>query len=894
MTADQPDNEPNEGKSIQLSGDFRHGIVNVESTLTGVTQKVINNPTYIVQETPPLWADVPPMPPHFMGRGALVEQLVEQLTSGRALALAIEGLPGVGKTALAKALAHHQDVLAYFADGVLWASLGRQADVMSTLGNWAAALGLDNSQLVEVEQRKQAVRWAIGQRKLLLIIDDVWEPDAAEAMRCGGPNCVHLLTSRDKGLARQFAGAGQVFGVPTLGSEPTLALLQAIAPEAYTSDPEAVQQLARAMGGLPLAIQLLGSYLARPESSYFPALQTKALAKMSNPQQRLQLAAARLGRSGQKVTLYDTIALSLEGLREMEHGEQAVAAFYALGAFAPDPETFSVNAAKAVADCDEKVLALLVARNLVVLQGEHGEQLALHQTIADVAQTGLGAAATQRHRDYYLSLVNENQKDWQRIETAYGQIKWAWEHRQPEDVLVFVDTLAIYQMTQGLWPDYLAWAKVGLEQAKDERNKHSEGALLNNIGQAYRSLGQWRQALDYYNRALPIVEDIDDRLGLANTLNNIGLIYSKLGQQEQALDFCSRALPIREEVGDHSGLAATLSSLGLAHYRLGQWQQALEYYDRALAIQEEVGDRIGLAATLSSVGLIYNSVGQREQAVDFYTRALAIQEKAGNQVGLAQTLNNLGLVYASLGQWEKVLDFYNRALSIQEEIGHQAGISQALNNIGGVYHNLEQWEQALEFYGRALTIMEGAGYQQGVATTFSNMGSIHSSLGQHEKALDFFNRALSIQAEIRHQAGLATTLSNIGSVHSDLEQWEQALEFYNRALSVQEEIGHQAGIAAVCNNIGSTHNSLGQRGQAINFYNRALLIMEGIGDLYGESVTRYNLAMVYRAQRNLDQAVTELEQAAELARQVQSPNLETHVKTLAEVQAEVAAQQDEN
>jgi hypothetical protein len=117
---------------------------------------------------------------------------------------------------------------------------------------------------------------------------------------------------------------------------------------------------------------------------------------MNDPQRRLQLAAARLGGAGEKVTLQDTIALSLDGLREMEDGEQAVSAFYALGAFAPKPETFSVEAAKAVAECDEAVLALLVARNLVALAGEGGEWLTLHQIVADVARTGLDEAAVAR------------------------------------------------------------------------------------------------------------------------------------------------------------------------------------------------------------------------------------------------------------------------------------------------------------------------------------------------------------------------------------------------------------------------------------------------------------------------------------------------------------------
>ena len=148
-------------------------------------------------QRPPLWIDVPSMPSHFVGRDAIVAELVARLTAGgsrsASVALSAEGKPGVGKTTLAVALAHHRDVLAHFSDGMLWAGLGPQPDLPSRLARWANALGVDVSDRPTVEARAQAVRDAIGHRKLLLVIDDAWQSEAAEHLRCGGPNCAHLL-----------------------------------------------------------------------------------------------------------------------------------------------------------------------------------------------------------------------------------------------------------------------------------------------------------------------------------------------------------------------------------------------------------------------------------------------------------------------------------------------------------------------------------------------------------------------------------------------------------------------------------------------------------------------------------------------------------------------------
>lgn len=147
---------------------------------------------------PALFHGVPSLPDHFTGRAGLLADLAGRLCGGAAgLALSAEGLPGVGKTTLAVALAHDPAIWKHFGDGILWAGLGPQPDVMSALAAWAGVLGGDVSHLPNEAARAQAVKDAIGPRRMLLVIDDAWDINAALWLRCGGPNCAHLLTTRD-------------------------------------------------------------------------------------------------------------------------------------------------------------------------------------------------------------------------------------------------------------------------------------------------------------------------------------------------------------------------------------------------------------------------------------------------------------------------------------------------------------------------------------------------------------------------------------------------------------------------------------------------------------------------------------------------------------------------
>lgn len=206
---------------------------------------------------------------------------------------------------------------------------------------------------------------------------------------------------------------------------------------------------------------MLGGYLAdpaAPERKYSPTAAQTSLADLSIPAQRLQLATQRLGSQDGPVTLQQTIQLSLEDLPV-----ETRQVFYALGAFAPKPATFSWAAAIVVSQADDRRLSVLLDRNLleVALTGDV-VWLTLHQTLAEAAAARLPEEARAQHQSTYLALANEDQEDWQRIEQHYEQMKWAWtQAEETPDALKWVWALRVYQERRGLWQDALAWADRG-------------------------------------------------------------------------------------------------------------------------------------------------------------------------------------------------------------------------------------------------------------------------------------------------------------------------------------------------------------------------------------------------------------------------------------------------
>ena len=154
-----------------------------------------------------------------------------------------------------------------------------------------------------------ALRATIGKRRLLLIIDDAWSTEDALAFQVGGTHCVHLLTTRLPQVAFTFAQQGAIV-VPELEEADGLALPARFIPQHVQQDPEDARALVRAVGGLPLALTLMGKYLASHAFTGQPRRLQAALSQLHNTERRLRVSMP-IAPGERSPSLSDTTPLSL-------------------------------------------------------------------------------------------------------------------------------------------------------------------------------------------------------------------------------------------------------------------------------------------------------------------------------------------------------------------------------------------------------------------------------------------------------------------------------------------------------------------------------------------------------------------------------------------------------
>jgi tetratricopeptide (TPR) repeat protein len=136
-----------------------------------------------------------------------------------------------------------------------------------------------------------------------------------------------------------------------------------------------------------------------------------------------------------------------------------------------------------------------------------------------------------------------------------------------------------------------------------------------------------KQALASFAEAVRISKASDDKLTMALALLSSGRIYDILNQSTKALEAYNQALPLWQDLRDRSGEARTLNNIGTVYSLSGETAKALDYFNQSLPIIRELKDPIGEARTLNNIAWIYREQGQLKEAMTQISGAIALIEK---------------------------------------------------------------------------------------------------------------------------------------------------------------------------------------------------------------------------------------------------------------------------
>ena len=529
----------------------------------------------------------------FVGRAGALERLQRSLESGGAVAVcAVHGIGGVGKTQLA----------AYFArerrddyDVVWWLHAEQPQTLRGDLAALAVALGLAGSEADEDDAIAAVSGWLARNGRWLLIADNAPGRDAVADLVADVAGGHLVITSRASADWRALGA--QPLSLDVWEREESRAFLMARTEERDTG---ALDELADALGDLPLALEQAAAYvneLALPVAGYL---------------ERLRDRAPELFAAGRPAYYEHTVAT----VWQMAFDEVAlrpVAALVAGVCAQLAPERIPRELLEALADSGrpgvdaravDDAIRLLLGYGLV--SAGEDRTFSMHRLIGRLTRTRA-----------------QGVDDSEAIETVVALLDDAWPQRAWEhECWAVCERLLAHALAS---TEHARTAGVASQRAGD---------LLVRVAVYQQGRAQYAGARELVEHALALYASgkPPDLARVASALNVHGTILMQLGEFSAACDVLQRALATSQDIHgpEHPEVARTLGNLGLVQEQLGEFEAARASQQRALAIKQAVygPEHPDVATTLGNLGIVQQQLGELEAARTCAQRAVAIFERS--------------------------------------------------------------------------------------------------------------------------------------------------------------------------------------------------------------------------------------------------------------------------
>lgn len=194
-----------------------------------------------------------------------------------------------------------------------------------------------------------------------------------------------------------------------------------------------------------------------------------------------------------------------------------------------------------------------------------------------------------------------------------------------------------------------------LEKAQQDNHQEMKPSLLKEIEKAFSALNDFHRSTVSFQHATTLASAIKDRQSESALLNSLGNIYRQLALPYYAIGLYEHALMIAREVGDLKLEGDILNNLGLIFQDLHEFSPAIKHAEQALLIAQNLGDREAESATLLNSGTAYAQLKEYQRAIADFDRAIDLAPKD------ADTYYGKGWALEGLGRKKEAQQAYRRA-----------------------------------------------------------------------------------------------------------------------------------------------------------------------------------------------------------------------------------------
>jgi CHAT domain-containing protein/Tfp pilus assembly protein PilF len=310
---------------------------------------------------------------------------------------------------------------------------------------------------------------------------------------------------------------------------------------------------------------------------------------------------------------------------------------------------------------------------------------------------------------------------------------------------------------------------------------------LDGLGTGHSNLGQWREAINYYQQALqecdkPIVGLLQYKAKILGHMANVYLRY--MNNAKEALNLYNQAQAINEPFDTSAETGYLLTFKGHALDAQSLHEEAIQCHEKARQIAIQHNDKLLLAMCYAHMSSSYGFLNNYNLCKSYLEKALELDLETGNKQGLNRDYLLLGELYENKHLYDEAIHSYEDGLLLARSIKDVKNTLHFLSGIADIYIRKQQGSIAEKYLQQALALCQEIGLKREEIDIRLRLAAIDASL---RTVIRNVEEALKAAREEEYRDLELHALTVLARIYERSHDIEQARNGYREVVKFLED-----------------------------------------------------------------------------------------------------------
>jgi signal transduction histidine kinase/Tfp pilus assembly protein PilF len=227
--------------------------------------------------------------------------------------------------------------------------------------------------------------------------------------------------------------------------------------------------------------------------------------------------------------------------------------------------------------------------------------------------------------------------------------------------------------------------------------------IYNDMGNLYKLQSKYELAMNYYLRAIALIEHTPSTNIAASVYNNLGAILMTFERDSEALYYLNKAEQEAKRTDNYSVLGFAWTNKGVIYMYQKDWKQSEYYFQSAIMLTSKYKLIPVERFALVSMGDMYTERNMPNEALAYLKQALSLTGDV-NPYYQNLALRNIGLAYFQLSDYEKAKHYLLDALDVAKKYNLVKGVADTHQLLSDIYSKQGDYKEAYDHLQSSFTL----------------------------------------------------------------------------------------------------------------------------------------------------------------------------------------------